>query len=137
VRVIVHRSESVRKRVSQLAPFVYGARRFWNQPLASLISIRGLQGGYTWSHVRANAARKTELLEEALHAIFVLRYVRVDFTVDAFEVEVGDETWGTVPRAGDNEGIHAVLLDHAVEVNTAASRLALIQLYELGLYTRE
>jgi hypothetical protein len=102
VRVVVNRSESVQKRASQLAPFIDGAGGFYYQPSASLIRTRGLKDGSTWSHVRVDATRKTEMLEEALHAIFVLRHVWVDFAVNAFEVEVGNEARRTVPGSGDN-----------------------------------
>lgn len=61
------------------------------------------------------------MLEKALHAIFVLRYRRVNFTVNTFEVEVGNEAWGTVAWAGDNEGIQVVLFDHAIEMNVTVS----------------
>jgi hypothetical protein len=61
------------------------------------------------------------LLEKALHASFVLRYGRVNFTVNTFEVEVGNEAWGTVAWAGDNEGIQVVLFDHAIEMNVTVS----------------
>lgn len=71
--------------------------------------------------MRANAARKTKLLEEALHAVFVLRHGRVNFAVNAFKVEVGNEAGGTVAWAGDNECIQVVLFDHAVEVYVTVS----------------
>lgn len=71
--------------------------------------------------MRANAARKTKLLEEALHAVFVLRHGRVNFAINAFQVEVGDEARGTVAWAGDNECVQVVLFDHAIEVYVTVS----------------
>jgi hypothetical protein len=67
VRMVVYRAESVAQGVAQLAAFVDAAR-----------CLR--------SHMRANATRKRELLEESLHAFDVLTFVRVHFAVDAFEI---------------------------------------------------
>jgi hypothetical protein len=69
--------------------------------------------------VAAVSAREGEQLEEALHAFLVLRGVWVSLAPDALEVEVGDEAWCTMARAGDDKGIEVVLLDHAVEVDVA------------------
>jgi hypothetical protein len=58
-----------------------------------------------------------ELREEALHAVFVLRDVRIDFAVGAFEVGVGDEAGSTVAGTGDVDDAEVLLLDDAVQMN--------------------
>ena len=65
------------------------------------------------------SAREGELLEEPLKTLLVLRCVAVGFTPDTFQIEVGDQAWGTVTRAGDDKGIEVVLFDHAVEMDVS------------------
>jgi hypothetical protein len=98
--VVEDGTKGVRERVSELAALVYASY-------------------HLRCHVAAVSAREGEQLEEALHAFLVLRGVWVSLAPDALEVEVGDEAWCTMARAGDDKGIEVVLLDHAVEVDVA------------------
>ncbi|KAG9954467.1 D-xylulose 5-phosphate/D-fructose 6-phosphate phosphoketolase, partial [Aureobasidium melanogenum] len=70
-----------------------------------------------WSCVTANASRERELLEEALHAIGILRLVGVNLRVDTLEVTVGNDSRSTVSRTRNKESIKVVLLDQTVHVN--------------------
>src|SRR5215475_6074908 len=64
-----------------------------------------------------NSAGKGELLEKFFHAGFVLRDVRIQFAVSAFEVGMGDDGRATVARAGDEDRIEVVLFYEAIEVD--------------------
>lgn len=46
--------------------------------------------------MRTNPARERELLEEASHALNVFSDVGVDFSVDAFEIGLRENSGGTV-----------------------------------------
>src|SRR5437879_13654102 len=68
-------------------------------------------------HVARDAAGKGELGEEALHALFIRRYVWVDFAVSAFKVGVCDEAGSAMAGPGDVDHVEVVLLDYPVQVN--------------------
>ena len=71
----------------------------------------------------ADTAGKAELFEESLQTLDILRLVRVDFTVDALEVAVGQDGRSAVTRAADEKGIEVVLFNEPVHVNVG-KRLA-------------
>ena len=72
VGVVERRAVGVRERVAELAALVDRAGRLRR-------------------HVAGDAARERELGEEPLHALLVLRDVRVDLAVGAFEIGVGHQ----------------------------------------------
>ena len=82
IRSVEHRPVRVRQRVTQLAAFMNRAWRF----------RRDMAG---------DAAREGELFEQPLHAFLVLRNVRIDFAVGAFQISVGDQTWSTMAGTRD------------------------------------
>ncbi len=88
---------SMRDRVTKFAAFVNRAR-----------SLR--------RDVAGNSSGKRELLEEALQAFFVLRDVRIDFAVCAFEIRIRYEAGTAVSRSGDVDGIEIMLLDQAIQM---------------------
>src|ERR1700730_5286711 len=88
----------MRQRVAQFAAFVDGA-------------------GSLGSDVAREAAGKRELLEQALHALFVLSDVGVDLRVGAFEVGVGDNSGAAVARSTNVNCVEIVGFDNAVEVS--------------------
>src|SRR6516162_3520978 len=64
-----------------------------------------------------NAAGEGELSEQALHALFIKRNIRVDLAIGPLEVAVRDQTGTAMPGARDVDHVEIVLLDHSVEVN--------------------
>jgi hypothetical protein len=66
--------------------------------------------------VTGNSTRKRKLLEEFLHALFVLRNVRIEFAVGSFEIDVGDDARSAVTGPGDIDDVEIVLFDQAIEV---------------------
>ena len=68
-------------------------------------------------HVARDAAGKGELGEEPLHARLVLRDVRIDLAVGAFEIGVGDQRRPAVAGTGDVDHVEVVLPDHPVQVH--------------------
>ena len=67
------------------------------------------------------SARERELLEESLKTLFVFGCVTVGLTPNAFQIEVGDQSWSTVARTRNNKGIEIILFDHSVEVDITAT----------------
>src|SRR5262249_59417241 len=67
--------------------------------------------------VAGDAAGKRELGEQALHALFIARDVRINLTVGSLEVGVRDQTGTAMPRAGDVDHVEVVLVNNSVEVN--------------------
>ena len=98
VWVVVSGSIGMGERIAQLAAFVNGSR--------------GLR-----RHVAGNAAGERELLEQPLHALFVLRDVGIDLGVGPFQIGIGDEARTAVPRADDVDHVQVVFLDDAVQVH--------------------
>ena len=96
--VVEHGPEGVGDAVAQLAAFVDGARR-----LGSAVA------GY--------AAGEGELLEQLLHARFILRDVGIDLAVGAVHIIVGDKEVAAVTGAGEKDQIQIVALDDTVEVD--------------------
>ena len=80
---------------------------------AAFVDRAGRFGG----DVAGDSAGKRELLEQPLHALLVLRDVRIDFAVGSFEIGVGDHSRAAVAGAGDVDGVQVVLLDRAVQVD--------------------
>src|SRR5206468_3470635 len=64
-----------------------------------------------------NAAGERELGEEALHALLVLRDVRIDLAVGSLEVGVRDQARPAMPGTGDVEHVQVVLLDQPVQMD--------------------
>src|SRR5262249_60255474 len=73
-------------------------------------------GGFG-SGVAANAAGERKLLKEALHPCHIFTLVRVNLRVGPLEVRLRQDSWRTVPRPGDENGIQIVLVDQPVEVD--------------------
>src|SRR5207247_9863876 len=61
--------------------------------------------------------RKRELREQSLHALGVLRDVRIDLAVRSFEVRVGYQPWPAVARTGDVNDVEIVPADQPVHVD--------------------
>ena len=98
VRVVVDRPIGVRKAVAEFAALVDAAWRFW----------RG---------VAADAARKGELLEEALHPRQIFALVGVNLGIGALEICLGQDGRRPVPGAADIDRVQVVLFDQPIEVN--------------------
>src|SRR5439155_8405121 len=60
--------------------------------------------------VAGDAAREAELLEQFLHPFGILADIRVDLTVGAFEVRMGDQGWATVAWADDVDHVQVIAL---------------------------
>src|SRR5205085_1489140 len=69
------------------------------------------------SNVTRDAPRKGELGKQPLHALLVLRDVRIHLTVGAFEIGVGDYARGPVPGTRDEQDVEMLLADDAVEMD--------------------
>src|SRR5208283_2144359 len=67
--------------------------------------------------VARNAAGKRELLEQALHARLVLRYLRVELAVAAFEIGVRDQRGSAVAWAADVDHVQLALLNDPIQVH--------------------
>src|SRR5215208_1100328 len=98
VRVIEGRAEGVREDVAELA---------------ALVDRAG--GGH--ADVTRHTAGRRELPEEPLHSRCVLRDLRVDLGVGAFQVDVRQDGRAAVPGASQVDGLGVTLLDQAVEVD--------------------
>src|SRR5438094_9853174 len=90
-------SISVCNRVAKFAAFMNRAR-----------SLR--------RYVTGNSTGKRGLLEETLQAFFVLRDVRINVAVCAFEICIRYEAGATVSRSGYVDGIEMMLLDQAIQL---------------------
>ena len=97
VGIVEGRAEGMRKRVTKLATFVYGAGRLRR-------------------HMARNPARKRELGEEPLHALHILRDSWIDFAVCAFEIGVGDQPRSPMSGTGDVDHIKIEFLDQPIEM---------------------
>ena len=97
VGIVEGRAEGMRKCVTKLATFVYGAWRLRR-------------------HMARNPARKRELGEKPLHALHILRDSWIDFAVCAFEIGVGDQPRSPMPGAGDVDHIKIEFLDQPIEM---------------------
>src|SRR5215471_16787404 len=91
-------SVGVRDRIAELTAFVY---RTWR--------LR--------RYVAGDATGERKLGEQALHALFVARDVRINLTVGSLEIGVRDQAGPAMPRAGNVDHVEVVLLDHPVQVN--------------------
>ena len=67
--------------------------------------------------VARDPARKAELLEQSPHPVLVLRDVRIDLAVGAFEPSVGDHPGTAMAGAADVDHVEAARLDDAIEVH--------------------
>ena len=97
IRVIEYRAERVSQGIAQFAAFVDGARRFGR-------------------HVAGDAAGERELLEQLLHAVGVLRDVRIHFRVGSVQPVLGDHGVAAVAGAGQVDHIQVVLFDDPVQM---------------------
>ena len=98
VGVVERGPEGVRQGVPQFAAFVDAAGRLRRD-------------------VTRNAAGEAELLEQPLQPDFVLRDMRVDFAVGAFEVGVRHKRRPAVPGAGDEKHVQVLIHNDAVQVD--------------------
>src|SRR3974377_601341 len=64
-----------------------------------------------------NAAGEGELSEQALHALFIERNIRVDLAVGPLQVSVRDQAGTAMPGTRDVDHVEIALLDHPVQVN--------------------
>jgi len=67
--------------------------------------------------VAGNAAGKTELLEELLHSHFVLRDVRIELSIRAFQIGIGDDARPAMPRTDDVHHVELMFFDDAIEMD--------------------
>ena len=67
--------------------------------------------------VAGYASREGELLEQFLHALFILCDFRVKLAVCAFQVDISYKGWAAVARAGDEDGVQVVFFDGPIEVD--------------------
>ena len=86
------------QRVTELSPFVDGARGFRRD-------------------VAGDASGEGELFEEPLQAVGVLGNVGIDLAVCSFEVCIRDESGAAVAGAGDVYHVEAIAFDDAVEMS--------------------
>ena len=98
IRIVERGAVSMAQRVAQFAAFMDAARRLRR-------------------NVARNAARKTELLEQPSHPLFVLADVWIDLAVGAFEIGVGDQRRAAVARADDVDHVQVILLDDPIEMH--------------------
>ena len=96
--IVEGHSVGVRKAVTQLTSFVNRARRFRRR-------------------VAADVAGEGEVLEELLHALGVLAFIRVHLGVRALEIRGAEHTRRAVPRAGHEDHIEILAHDHPVHVH--------------------
>ena len=68
-------------------------------------------------HVARNPARKGELLEEALHALFGLLDVGIEFAVRSFKIRVRDKARTAMAGPGDINGVQIKLFNHPVHMH--------------------
>src|SRR6185312_3567654 len=66
--------------------------------------------------VARDAAGKTELLEQSLHAERVVRDMRIDLAIRAVEPGIGHDRRPAMARAGDENHVEVARLDGAVEM---------------------
>src|SRR4051812_9414141 len=88
----------MRQAVAEFAAFVNGARRFRRA-------------------VRADAARKRKLAEEAPQAGFVFAAVRIDFRVMSLEIAVRERRGCAVPWTGNVDHVQVELVDEPVQMH--------------------
>ena len=98
IGIVEGRSVGMREGVAEFAAFV-------NRP------------GRLRRHMARDTARERELGEQALHALFIGRNVRIDLAVGPLEVGVRDQAGTAMPGAGDVDHVEVVLLDQPVQVN--------------------
>src|SRR5256885_8314722 len=96
VGIVEYRPISVCKRITQLASFMYRARRFG--------------GDVAW-----NAAGKRKLLEQPLHPTGVLRDVRINLAVRSFQIGVRHESGATMSRTSDIDHAEVPLFDDSIK----------------------
>src|SRR5215468_10125006 len=82
IAVVERRSVGVRDGIAELTALVYRTGRLRR-------------------HVAWDAAGERELGEQALHALFVARDVRINFTVGSLKVGIRDQAGTAMPGAGD------------------------------------
>src|ERR1019366_1550619 len=86
------------ERVSQLAAFVNRPRR-------------------RRRNMARDSSRKRELHEQLLQAGLVLRYVWINISPSAFEVNVAHNRWAAVSRAGYVEHVQVVFFNDPVQMH--------------------
>ena len=95
--VIEGRTVGMRQRIAELAPLV-------DRP------------GRLRRHVARDASGKGELGEKPLQARLVLRDVRIDLAVGAFQIGVGDQRRPAVAGTGDKDHVEVARPDQPVQV---------------------
>src|SRR5919198_315629 len=98
VGVVECSAERMRERVAELAAFVDRAGRLG----------RG---------VARDSARKRELAEQLPQALFVLRHMRIELAVRAFEVGIRDDSRATMAWTRDVDRVQVAGADCAVDVD--------------------
>ena len=61
-----------------------------------------------------DAAGKRKLPEQFFHARRVLRYIRIDFAVAAFQISIRDHARAAVPWSGDEEHVEIEFVDQPI-----------------------
>jgi hypothetical protein len=64
-----------------------------------------------------NPAGKRELLEQHFQPGFVLRDVRINLAVGAFEISIAHQRWTAMTGTGDVEHVQVILLDDPVQMH--------------------
>ena len=98
VRIVEGRAECVNQRISKLSALMHGVR-----------NVRPAVAGH--------AARSRELAEHKPQAVFIVRDLRMNLGVGAFEIGAGIERRASVSRTGDVDDVGIVLFDQPVQMN--------------------
>ncbi len=98
VGIVKYRAISVGQRIAELPAFM---NRSWR-----------LGGG-----MARDSAREGELAEQPAHPSLVLRDIRIELAISAFEPSVGDHARCAMARSGDEQDVEIPRLDDAVEMD--------------------
>ncbi len=98
VWIVEGRAECMNQRIAKLSAFVHGIRH-----------VRAAVAGH--------ATRSRELAEHEPQAVFIVRDLRVNLGVRAFEVGAGIERRAPVSRTRDVDDVRIMLFDQPVQMN--------------------
>ncbi len=96
--IVEHRAISMRKRIAEFAALMDRARRIGRR-------------------MARNSARKGKLPEEAAHAVFILRDLRIEFAIGPLQPAIGNDARRAMARPGDEKHVEAARLDDAVQMD--------------------